>query len=237
MSNILIREAIEQVQTLYSKGVKSKNSRLSSRYIYSHLLNARGTVLKQQINKKQSINHWAYQSLNCIALESVSIPNSEKILLRTVEKIPTIITGLNGIIPGNVTSIDGSVIFDISSFEGQRYDKGKKYTAKKSNFYIKNQYGYINYNSKLKGISLYSLFNDPIEAYLFPSCGDCDDCKCKDVLDIEFPIDRDTLETVVKIASNELVSMFFQMKEDRNNNAMDDNVARNNMIHTPNEEQ
>jgi len=237
MENLTIREAINGVQEMYSKGAKSRNSRMSSRYIYSLLTKNRATVLKQQINKKQEINEWSYQSIECIQLESVKNTISNKILLRTVDTIPTPITGLNSKSITDITTIDGNIKFDLTSFSSLKYSSGKKYTATKPSAYIQDQRIYINFYSKLKGISLRGLFYDPIEAINFPSlCNDCEECKCKDVMDYIFPLDGDTLNTVNKLCMNDLM-IFLQMKEDKNNNSDDDISIGNQMIHRQPQEQ
>lgn len=235
-SSILIGEAVEQVQELYSKGTKSKDSRLSSRYVYSTLIKNRATVLKQQINKGQQVSPWSYQELQCVELESVKTPNTDIVLLRTKFKLPTPILGLDDKMMDSVTTVDGNTIFDKTTYKSSKYSAGKKFTSTKPSFHLFNQFGYINFKSKLKGITIYGLFNDPIEAAKFPSlCNDCTECECKDFMEYSFAIDGDTLNTVAKMAANELIILFSQMREDRSNNSLDDNESENQMIHKPQE--
>ncbi len=63
-----IGEAIQRVQSMYSKGVQSRSSRLSARHIYSALITARSILIKQQSNKNQKANQWTYQVLPCVEL-------------------------------------------------------------------------------------------------------------------------------------------------------------------------
>ncbi len=234
MNNITVRQAINEIQEMYSRGAKSKDSRLSSRYIYSVLIKNRATVLEQKINRKQSISQWSYQPLRCVELEQISQNYSDNTLLKTKHKLPLPILGMSSGVFENVTTIDSNIKFDPTTFENFKYSKGKKYTANKPSFYIRDQYLYINYITKLKGISLSGLFNDPIEATKFPSlCSDCPGCECKDAMDFDFPLDSNTLNSVIKLASNELILLFSQMKEDKNNNASDDNQYNNQMVHQP----
>lgn len=234
MDNITVGEAISGVQELYSKGTKSRDARLSSRYIYSLLLKNRATVLKQQINKGQSINQWSYQPIRCIELESVKSEFTDSVLLRTVNKIPTPILGLSNSTICNVTTIDGNIKFGLTTFETLKYNIGKKYTSTKPNIYIQDQRIYVNYLTKLKGITIgRGLFYDPIEAARFPSlCSNCDECDCKDAQEFAFPLDGDTLNSVLKLTTNDLI-LFMQSKEDKFNNASDDNDLANQMIHQP----
>lgn len=238
MANILVGEAIAQIQELYSKGVPSDDSRLSSRYVYSVLLKARGTVLKQQANKGQKISDWSYQPLSCVELEIVKQPNAIQPLLRSKYRLPTPISSLSGMLIKSVTSLDENIQFDPLMIESAKYQKGDKYSSSKQGFYIRDQHLVLTNAKYIKSVDLYGLFDDPIEAFNFPSlCKDCTDCDCMDMFEYPFPVDRDTLNAIVKVAANELLILFSQMKEDTNNNAKDDNESGNQMIHQPQEAQ
>ena len=63
---LLIGEAIQRIQPLYSKRVQSKDSRLTSRHIYSALVTGRANLIRQQSNKNQLVNKWIYQILPCV---------------------------------------------------------------------------------------------------------------------------------------------------------------------------
>lgn len=238
--NISIAEAIQSVQSLYSKGVQSKDTRLSSRHIYSSLVTARAKVLKQQVNKRQKINDWCYQPLSCVELIEAPIhecpcaPKDGCLILRTKDKLPSPISNLDKLLIQYVVTIDGGVKLDKTEFENVKYASGNKFTSKKPKYYIKNQYLYVTIYKKLQAISMNILANDPLHVHQFPSfCGDCDDCKCKSVYDYEFPIDRDSFGDVLKLAEQELIIMFPQMREDKQANGSDDNQITGNMIHQP----
>lgn len=225
---MLISEVIQRVQNLYSKGVPSKDSRLSKRHIYSKLLTVRSRLLSQKVNKKQRLSQWSYQTLPCIKLikaplyECPCIPTGNCYILRTEERIPTIVTSLNKDIIQSVTTIDGSVIFDSTSFEIEKYSKGNKYTSTKSQYYIKGGYLYITHIKLLEVITITGVFEDPTLIEKYPSyCKDCEDClpECKSTLDLIFPIDSDLIEPLLEISSQELVSVFLGIKEDTKNDA------------------
>ena len=48
-------EIIQRVQSMYSKGVESDDSRLRARHIYNKLLTTTAKLYQQQKNKKQRI--------------------------------------------------------------------------------------------------------------------------------------------------------------------------------------
>jgi len=51
-----VGEIIQRVQSAYSKGAESSDSRLSRRHIYSIVNTTRSTLLFNKLNKRQFIN-------------------------------------------------------------------------------------------------------------------------------------------------------------------------------------
>lgn len=230
---------------MYSRGVQSKDSRLATRHIYSELLTARSEILRQKSNKGQLISRWAYQTIPCIDLikakpyECQGLPiNIAGDVLRTKYKLPSIVTDSSRPLITFITTLDGLTRFDYITFEANKYSPGNKYTAVKPNFLIKNGYGFITHRLELKGVMLEAIFDDPLEAYLFPSsCTACGDCACKDMQDYNFPIDRALLKATTQLANNNLILLFKQMTQDKTNNASDDtSVAGGQMIHPPSQQ-
>lgn len=233
-----IGEAIQRVQSMYSRGVQSKDSRLTSRHIYSAILSARSTLLSQMSAKGQKIGNWAYQLLPCVELvkaqvhECPCIPAVGCSILRTREKIPKPITDLEKHMIKFVSDVYGDMRFDEDSFENTKYSVGNKYTANKPSYFPHNGYLFITVRKELKAITISMLANDPIEVYAFPSI--CDECPpCLDYMALEFPIDGDMLVPLTQLANQELIIMLKQMGEDRNANAADD-TDTSKMIHQPN---
>ena len=69
-------------------------------------------------------------------------------------------------------------------------------------------------------INVRGVFEDPVEAISYSSyCTDVDDCV--NPLETDFPIDEDQVDTLVEMASKELVALFSQMKEDLTNDSKD----------------
>jgi hypothetical protein len=216
---MLISEAIQDTQSLYSKGIQSKDTRLSTRHIYSELLKARTTVLKQQLNKKQRINEDCYQVIPCIELEEASIhecpiaPASQLVALRSKYVLPKIISSLDKLSIEYITTLDGLTRFDPTKFENAKYNDGNKYTGKKLKAYLKDGRLYLTAFSMLKVVTMKILGEDPIEVQNFINlCSDCTDCGCISVLDLDFHTDRDTFSSVSAIAKDRLIIMFGQMK-------------------------
>lgn len=237
---VTIEEAIQKVQSMYSKGVQSSSSRLSSRHIYSALITARSVIIRQMHNKNQFINNYIYQTLPCVELEEAPLVECECVpegckLLRTKYKIPKPIAGLDNLLIKSITSLDGETNFSLEEFEHKKYSGGNKFTSKKSKTFLRNGRLYLTVYTQLKAISLDLLIDDPIEGHRFPSLCDENKCDCISNFDFDFHIDGNSLDGVAKIAYNELIVLFGQMKEDKNSNSTDDNQI-SGMVHQPQEQ-
>jgi len=228
---MLVREVIQRIQSLYSRGVQSDDSRLSDRHIYNKMITIRSKLLSQDINKKQKVSQWNYQTIPCVEL--VVVPRHECDCLppigcniyKSKYKLPETLTGLTHHIIQSVTSIDGSIIYSESSWKENKYKSGNKYTSFKPDFYIRNGYLYITDKGGPKIISVTGLFEDPLTAseyenYCNQNCTDCEDCESP--LDKEFPLDLDKIDTLVEMCINELLVVFGNSIEDMTNNTRDE---------------
>lgn len=237
---MLLGEIIQRVQSLYSRGVQSKNTRLTSRHTYSAISTARSILLRQQYNKNQSANQWSYQTLPCVELikapisECPCIPVNGCTILRTKSKIPKPISGLDKHLIQSVTSLDGKTRFDELRFEVVKYMIGNKYTSHRSYYYFRNEYLYLTVLTQLKTVAITGLFDDPVAAKMFPSfCdADCPECQCFDIENLEYPIDGDLVRPLIQLANDELISIMKQIGEDKANNASDD-TGTTGLIHQP----
>lgn len=232
---MLIKEIIQRIQSLYSKGVQSDDVTLSDRHIYNKMVTVRSKLISQEAKKKQKINQWSYQTLNCVELikaqvhECPCLPPIGCDILRTKYPIPKPLTDLNSHLIQSVTTIDGNTVFSEIGWTEKKYKADNKYTANKPDYYIRNNYLYITHRSGLKLITITGLFDDPLVAINFPSyCpGECQDCiDCESPLDKEFPIDNDMIDTLIDMCKEELILQFSQMTGDLTNNSSD-NIPEN----------
>jgi len=227
---MLIVEIIQRIQSLYSKGVHSDDSRLMSRHIYSKLLTVRAKLISQEAKKKQRISQWNYQTIPCVELIKVAahdcscIPPIGCEILRSKYKLPKPLSGLSGSLIQSVTSIDRSIKIDEISINAMKVQKGNKYTSKKPNYFIQNGYLYIFTPTKIAVVSVIGLFENPIEVKEF--IGLCDieyeGCiECIDYQNEEFPIDNDLIDAMIELSLTELIQIFSQNVEDLTNNSRD----------------
>lgn len=224
-----LEQIIQRIQSGYSKGVQSDDTRLSSRHIYNKLLSVRNILLTQKSNKKQRISESSYQVLPCIRLitapahECPCLPPVGCEILKTEQKIPRAIMGISGPLIQYVSSVDGQVIYSPISIKGYAYKKGNKFTQFKPDYFEKNNHYYITTRKGPKAIAISQICEDPIEAANFKNlCDDCTDCQdCTRVLEMEFPIDGDLIEPLIEISVIELIDRFNGAREDNSNNGTD----------------
>jgi len=231
-------EIIQRVQSMYSKGVESDDSRLRPRHIYNKLLTVAAKLYQQQKNKKQLINQWSYQLLPCVEVKEVPIhecpcvPTLGCTIFRTKHKIPAPISGYSKHFIQSVTSLDGQMQFGETSWKGYKYKQGAKYTSKKPDYFIRDNYLYISSPTKVKIITIEGLFGNAEKVLNFPNyCNEQpDNCgtiptvidSCISMFDIKFPIEESMIDDLIQLALQELSVGFNQIgREDQTNNAKD----------------
>jgi hypothetical protein len=230
---MLVKEIIQRIQSLYSKGVHSDDTVLSDRHIYNKMLTVRSKLISQEAKKKQKINQWNFQVLPCVELivapqhECPCLPPLGCEILRSRYKLPKPLTDLNSHLIKSVMTLDGSIVFSEISYKDKTYKKGNKYTSVKPDYYIRNGYLYITVKSGLRVVQVEGLFEDPLAAEKFESyckekCDGCEDTTdCTSMLEMDFPLDGDMVDTLIDIAKIELIEQFIQMTGDLTNNSSD----------------
>lgn len=231
-----IGELIQRVQSLYSKGVQSDDSRLSSRHIYNKLLTVRSRLLSQQAKKKQKISQWNYQTIPCLKLieapinECPCLPPIGCKIYRSEFPLPEVMTDYNGHLIESVTSIDGSIIYDEITWKEKKYKSANRYTKNKPDYFIrgeKDKYIYITYKENATQIiALTALFENPLEAMSYIGYCDEDTIDCESPLDKNFPIDLDMVDALIEITVQELVLLFSQSIEDKTNDSKDSDIQQ-----------
>ena len=226
---MIIAEIIERIQSLYSRGVASDESRLSDRHVYNKALSVRMQLLSQQLKKKQKPSDWNYTVLPCVEL--IKVPNHECSCLgdlgcdvyRTKFKIPRVLTDFNKHYIEYVMSIENGMRIEEISRQGVLYLKGNKYTGLKPKYLFENGYLYFPLKNNPGIVKIKLLAEDPLEAHQYPSiCEDCEDCAdCLPTYDHTFDIDGDLIEPLINICVQEIISIFGQRREDRSNDTRD----------------
>ena len=139
-----IGEIVQRIQSLYSRGVESDDTRLMQRHIYNKLLTTRAKLISEQAKKKQRVSQWNYQTISCIELikvpahECPCIPPVGCDMLRSKYKLPKPLTGLSGNLIQTVTTIDRSKKLNEVTLNAVKAQSGNKYTSKAINYFLEN---------------------------------------------------------------------------------------------------
>ncbi len=229
---MLTAEVIQRIQSLYSKGIQSDDTRLSRRHIYNKLCSVRSRLLTMKANKKQKISDFNIQVLPCVELIEASKSECPCFIeigckvLRTKSKLPKPLMGLNNHLITAVTSIDGSIVYPQTSWKGLQFKKGGKYTKSKAEYYIKNNYLYLTDKNGPEVITIMGVFDNPSEVDKFPSACNKDINgnqlpNCTSPLDKEFPLDGDLIDVAIEMSVQELIQIFNSNIEDLTNDTKD----------------
>lgn len=230
-----IRELVQRVQSLYSKGVQSDDSRLSSRHIYNKLSTVRAKLISEQAKKKQVISSWNYQTIPCVKLiqsplsECPCLPPVGCDILKSEYPIPKPLYTMDSSLIKSVTSLDGQTVYSETAWEKKKYTKGLKYGKTVHDYYIRNGYLYVTQRLGTKVLTVTGLFENPLEAaqykgYCNPEAAGLD--PCKSLLDYEFPIDNGLIEPMIELSLQELIAVFGQATEDLTNDGKDNVVEQ-----------
>ena len=226
---MIVRQLIDRIQELYSKGVPSDDSRLSNRYIYNKLMSVRSRLMSEKARKRQGIK---YQFLPCIQLinapisECCCIPDNVCKVRRSKHKLPKLMMNMNGYLVNFVATLGNKSINLTDPIDYGHMISGSKYAKKGIYYYIQNDYLYIIGNDNLEIVKMEALFEEgDIPQYFIDCCETGTSTDCTSPLDKEFSIDSELIEPLITLAKEELIGDFLQMKEDVSNDASDTNLT------------
>lgn len=229
-----IKELIQRIQSTYSKGVPSDDSRLTNRHIYNKLLTTRALLLSREVNKKRKLSAWNYSTLPCVEIVEITsneecpcIPDVGCSVYRSKYKLPKPIVSLSSYMIKGVYSTDAqrSIKFTEVSVNQSKYTKGGKYSSNNNKYMLHNGYIYIISKVAPIAVSIDLLVEDIMEAYNFVNYCNNNSVDCADkILEKEFPIDGYLLEPLIQITIDELISGFSKSLQDSLNNSQDNAI-------------
>lgn len=218
-----IQNIISRVRALYNKGTASDDSRLSDRHIYAKLCSARSMLIKREINQKRQVSDWIVQTIPCLQLIT-ALPNECPCapipgckILRSKLPIPKPVQSAIGPELEAVTNQNGNKIYSKTDWVRRKYKSGAKFTADIADYFIKDNYLFIDESNLLEYISISGVFEDPLEVAYADACK----APCIDPYREEFPIDEHLTDAVIQMATQELVQVFKAMPSDQENDSLD----------------
>jgi hypothetical protein len=215
---------IEDIQTLYSRGVASQDSALSSAYIYSELINVRNFLVVAQAKKRQKISDLNYsliyklemQPLNTLECLNLDV-NCQQ--YKSVHQIPSPLSDLNVHLFNYVMPINVSRRYDEINRNEVLYLKGNKYTKNNPKFIFEDGHLYV-LGECPKYLRVKYLSKDPVNTELFNKICNQEECDFN-IYNYEFPIEPDLVEVLKEMVTKRLVDKFLQIPEDSRNDNTD----------------
>ena len=228
---MIVRDIIQRIQSAYSAGVESDDTNLTPRHIYNKMLSARAFILMQKINKKQKISQWNYQTIHRLEMEEVFLDDIVKNpeickVLKSVCKIPKPMTSNGMHMIQSVTTIDNKTVYNETSWTARRYKYANRFTSKKPDYYVRNDFLYLTDRFSPKYITFTALFENPNDAEELIKKYDTSIDICVGPMDKPFPLDDSDIEPLIELSIKELVIFFGKQQEDITNNSQDNEVQR-----------
>lgn len=226
-----INELIQRIQSLYSKGVESDDSRLTNRHIYNKILSIRTRLISEDRINNRKVSPWNQDTLSCVELESIPaydcpciLPATCKRVLRSKHRIPKAIEGMITAI----NSVENSIKIDLVNKNSARYIGGNKYTGSKVNSFIEEDYLYVIKDTSIGVVQMRGVFEDPIQVDLFNALCDatCEDCNCDPVTDKEFSLEAGKVDRLIEMCVRELIEVFRSSLEDLSNDSKDSPIQQ-----------
>jgi len=216
-----IGEVIARVQSLYSKGVSSDDSRLSDKHIYNKLLTVRSKLLIEDDRKYRTADELVTQSLYVDLVKSKQLPCgglTKCTSMISKNEIPVFIsnskTNLLDVYSENMLIHFNRITqMDVRRLAGSRY-------GRKAEYYFFDERKLVVLNSKIKRLIIDTIWEDPIKIYRLTE--ECLGLPYVDNKEIDFYTPANLIDTIVGFTTEELIANFMKMKEDENNNSNED---------------
>lgn len=191
---------------LAERGIINDHSDWSKRLVLFYALRARSGVLKAKLDDKRSrVSHFNKQTLTCIPMEKLDInecpcaPPSGCDFFRSKYAIPEPLSRF--LIIDNIIGNKDIDYLEWGQFRtklNSRFEQEKVAPYWTLRNHREGTYLYL-YNYPEKFVTVTSIFEHPIDVFLFPDCeGKVD--KCKQYLDLPFIIDDGYVPLVLEAA-------------------------------------
>lgn len=210
------RELIYTIKSIIRAGLISDDDKISDRQVAFLIDAGRATLLRQQINKGQSLSDNNVQTIKCLALESVDTgfdPNFQMDckVYKTIQQLPKPIEGKNkDLITGITPTAFGGFGYEFIPYTRVPY---ATYTRFKRPFAtLFNSYIYIIDAPYTESISVSGIFEQPND---LANYDDCEGNVCYD-WDSNYPMSSHLIDPAIKMVVEEL-SLTLKVPVDKTN--------------------
>lgn len=214
-----LREMTFDVLNLAASGKENYSLRLEEELIQYWIHQARAKFIAEAIQRRDNITDTWIQSISCMELIQVDaseccLVDTNCFVLRTKDKLPPTIEYYqdNGII--RVVTADGTVIAKSNAF-AEKYGSYNKYTGNKRSWFLQNGYLYITSEQLMTYITVYALFENPMDLADFTACNG-DTCYSADS---SYPVSNKMANDITNYIIRAKVLPFYSTIPDTSNNA------------------
>lgn len=210
--------------TLRGGALVSDDDPISDRQLEFWITNSRATLIRQQIDKGQSLSENVIQTLGCVEVEQVDASINPDIpsgcfIVRTKERLPTFIESKEEDMLLKVSTPRlGAIPFSIHPKAAQPYTSYNPFGKKVAKAYLNEGYLYIENTEYIDSISISGIFEDPRE---WSSFNDCSGSPCFSA-DSRYPISNYMLDTLKRLIADTNFKFLVRPASDNINNASHD---------------
>lgn len=219
-------ELVYNLNNIYAGGIESDDNNISNDQLIWIFNKYRAKLIREDLNKKRSIDPQLIQNLGCVELECVDASEccdiqSHTTILRSRLPLPRVIEGYRKNYLLFVGTVDKVIPFTITTESQARWSKYNKYTGKSPRAYIRDDDRYLYLINAPEGLELITvdiIAEDPQEAREFYSCSGE---PCFDY-DMEYPISAHMIPIINSLILQNELRIIETTAIDTMNNTKDD---------------
>jgi hypothetical protein len=219
-------EIIYNLSNLYDGGIGSDDDNVSNEQLIWLFNQYRAKLVREDLNKKRTIDPQIVQNLGCVEVECVDaseccdIP-SYTTILRSKKPLPKSIEGYTRNYLIFVGSVDKAIPYLVTSETQARWSGYNKYTSNAPRAYIRDSDRYlylINAPAGIEIITVDVIAENPEEASKFTTCAG-EPCFNRDM---EYPISAHMIPTINAMITERELKLLSNTPTDVTNNVKDD---------------
>ena len=221
------KEIVYNLKNIYRGGITSDDETLSDRQLIFIFNYYRAKLIREDLNKKRTLDRQLIQDLGCVEVECVDaaecceVSDSGATVLRTVKPLPKLLELPNKTLITYVGTVDKQTSFQLSTEILSKWSKYNKYTGKTPKAYLRNDERYLYITNAPKGIELINIqgvFEDPKDVSEFNHCSGVP-CFTDDS---EYPLSAHMLPVINELIMSKELRMLISTPTDETNNTQED---------------